>query len=142
MPTSIFVQALLTFAVIVCLFALWKGGRAERTAGVLILVNTALFLAEGFLPPAFSGVAFLLADVIAAFGLLAVTLRYGNLWLGGAMLLYAVQFSLHAYYFVADKPTNDLFHARVNNLNFLGIVLCLGLGVIAHLRRPAAAVRA
>ena len=33
----------------------------------------------------------------------ALTIRYGRLWLGGAMLFQAAQFSLHAFYLVTDR---------------------------------------
>lgn len=139
MPTSLPAQALLAFAIATCALALWKGGTAERVAALLILVNTTIFIAKPLLPASMVGVTFLMADAITAFGMLALTLRYGSLWLGGAMLLYAAQFALHAYYFVTERPANDMFHATVNNLNFLGILLCLALGIATAVRRRAAA---
>jgi len=138
MPTSLPAQALLAFAIATCALALWKGGTAERVAALLILVNTTIFIAKPLLPASLVGVTFLMADAMTAFGMLALTLRYGSLWLGGAMLLYAAQFALHAYYFVTERPA-DLFKATVNNLNFLGILLCLALGIATAVRRRAAA---
>ena len=45
-----------------------------------------------------------------------LVVRYASLWLGVTMMLQAVQFSLHAYYLVMERP-HDLLHAWVNNLN-------------------------
>ena len=45
---------------------------------------------------------------VLALGLLAVTLRYGSLWLGGAMLFYAAQFTLHSVYLVAGRSNKEI----------------------------------
>ena len=58
----------------------------------------------------------LAGDLVCAVTLLMLVVRYASLWLGAAMLLQAVQFSLHAYYLVTDRP-HDLIHAWVNNLD-------------------------
>ena len=141
MPTSLLAQALLAFAIATCALALWKGGAPERIAALLILVNTTIFSAQPLLPASMVSVTFLMADAMTAFGMLALTLFYGNLWLGGAMLLYAAQFALHAFYFVNERHA-DLFKATVNNLNFLGILLCLALGIATAMRRRATATSA
>ena len=69
-----------------------------------------------------------------AVGLLVIAVRYASFWLGGAMLLYAAQFSLHAFYMVMSRSV-DLLHMRINNLNFLGISVCLAVGTIVGWRR-------
>lgn len=143
MPTSPIVLALNAFALATCLFAILKGGAAERLATGLIVVNIVLWaMGEQFLSASLAGVALLADDALTAIGLLLITLRYGTPWLGGAMLLYAAQFSLHAYYFVLEKPPTDRFHIIVNNLDFLGILLCLAFGTFSAMGRRARLARA
>ena len=54
---------------------------------------------------------------------------------------YAAQFSLHSFYFVTERP-HDRFHSIANNLDFLGISICLaagtGLAWLARTRRSRA----
>ena len=123
-----------------CGFALLKGGPAERAGGGVILANLVLlWLANLVNPTASSGVFGLVVDGLTAAGLLLIALRYGSLWLGGAMLLYGAQFTLHSFYFVMERPKDNL-HAIINNLNFLGIIFCLIFGsLLAWSRRGRAA---
>ncbi|HEY2356048.1 MAG TPA: hypothetical protein VGH86_01255, partial [Phenylobacterium sp.] len=125
-----------------CLFSLWKGGPPERIGGAVVLATLLLtILATTFLPVGIQPIAELVIDGLAALALLAVVLIYGSLWLGGAMLIYAAQFTLYAYYFVTERP-NDRFHAIVNNADFVGITLCLLIGTAVawrgRVRRAAA----
>ncbi len=112
----------------VCLLAFWKGGPTERIGAGLILAN--LFF-DLFVSPKLPGelrpTLRLVLDALTASGLLALAMWYASLWLGAAMLLFATQFTLHSYYFVTNRHP-DYFHALVNNLNFLGIILCLATG--------------
>ena len=57
-----------------------------------------------------------------------------SLWLGGVMLLYALQFSSHAFYIVTERAS-DRLHAIINNLDFTGVVVCLVSGTIVAWRR-------
>jgi hypothetical protein len=118
-----------------CLFSLWKGGTPERIGGAVVLANTAVVLFIGlFVASGSRAVPELVVDGLTAMGLLAVVLIYGSLWLGGAMLLYAVQFTLHAFYFVTERAP-DRLHAVLNNLDFSGIILCLVVGTAVVWRR-------
>ncbi|WP_233282174.1 hypothetical protein [Caulobacter vibrioides] len=69
-------------------------------------------------------------------GLLLLALRHATAWLGLSVLLQGVQFSLHAYYLVADKLYDKLY-ATVNNLVTLGVLCCLLVGVALAARRAA-----
>lgn len=130
MPESPIVQFFYLLGLGTCLFALWKGGSAERYgAGLILVVVVLVKVAGAILPLSTEPIIRLVGDALTAMGLLAIVLRYGSLWLGGAMLLYAAQFTLHSYYFVTNKP-NDLFHAVANNLDFLGIFVCLAVGTL------------
>lgn len=141
MPTSPYVIALTILTLGICVFALLKGGQAERYGAALILVN-ALVSSVGDLlfPKADLAVFWLIGDGLTAFGLLIVAVIYASFWLGGVMILYAVLFALHAFYFVTNKPV-DLFHAQVNNADFLAISICLAVGTIIAWRRRAAAAQ-
>jgi hypothetical protein len=110
------------------LFGLWKGGPPERMGvsvifGIVILQRIVVALTA---PSLFTTVQ-LVGDALTAMGLLAIAVAYGSLWIGAAMLLYAAQFTLHSFYFVTERAT-DRFHVIVNNLNFIGVILCLALG--------------
>ena len=111
-----------------CGFALLKGGTAERGGGILVLANLVLLgCADLIQRSASAGVFGLVVDGMTALGLLGITLRFGSLWLGAAMLLYAAQFSLHAFYFVTERPLDNL-HAIINNIIFVGVMWSLVFG--------------
>ncbi len=116
-------------------FALWKGDAAERVGGGLNLAAGlfAMFL-HPLLDPDIQPVAQMGVDAALAAGFLFLAIRFASLWLGAAMLLQAVQFSLHAYYMVGDLK-HDLLFARVNNIDTLGIVIALVGGTAVSWRR-------
>src|SRR5476651_1475042 len=98
MPASSLLIILTGLALAACAFSFWKGGSPERVgAGVVLATLILTILATTFLPIGGQPIGELVIDGLAALGLLAVVLIYGSLWLGGAMLLYAAQFSLYAY---------------------------------------------
>ena len=125
----------------ICLFALWKGGMPERLggsliAGIILLTRVVTVLAPDSALP----VIRLTSDGLTAVGLLAVALAYGSLWIGGAMMLYAAQFTLYSYYFVTARPP-DRFQAVVNNIDFFAIHLCLIIGTLVAWRRRVVTTR-
>ena len=141
MPTSPIVQLLMVFALSGVLFALWKGGVAERLAACVVAANLALgVLVVEILTP-FQDTLRFASDGLTAAALLAVTLRYGAPWMGAVMLCYAVQFSLHAYYMVTGRQQTDYLHAVINNINFSAIIWCLVIGTAVAWRRRSRAVR-
>jgi hypothetical protein len=148
MSYVLLLQAYYAIALAVCLLALWKGGPPERFGAGLILaivilqrvISFILAPSIGHFPPV-DPVIRLIGDGVTAVGLLGISLRYASLWLGGAMLLYAAQFTLHSYYFVTHRP-NDNFHAAVNNIDFVGIILCLAIGTAVSWRRRVVADKA
>ncbi len=85
--------------------------------------------------------AILIGDGLLALGFLALTLRFAKVWLGIAMLLQAIQFALHAYYYVVERKLDMLF-AIVNNLVSWGLIACILGGVIAHWMHEARRRRA
>jgi hypothetical protein len=129
------VLALMALTALICAFAWWKGGQPERIATAIIIINVGLSFAGVLFIPGYTGIGSLILDAATAFGFLALTLRYGFPWMGVAMLIFSLQFALHAFYFVMNRPPQDLLHATVNNLNFLGFLTCLGYGAIDAIRR-------
>ena len=141
MPTSPIVQLLMAFAVSGVLFAWWKGGAPERMAAGVVAANMALGVAVAELLAPFQDMLGFVADGLTAFALLALTLRYGAPWMGVMMLLYAAQFSLHAYYMVTGREPADYLHAVINNINFSAVVWCLIVGTAVAWRRRGRALQ-
>jgi len=141
MPTSLIVWIFSLIGLGVCLLSLWKGQASERLGAWCILANLLVtILATTLLSPDMRPIGQLVIDAATALGLLFVVLRFGSLWLGAVMLLYAAQFTLHSFYFVTSRPTDNL-HAAVNNIDFLAVIVCLAAGTLIsiHRQRRAAA---
>jgi hypothetical protein len=116
-------------------FALWKGGVAERMASCVVIANVLAGMATNWFASDLEGPIRLCNDGLAAFALLAITIRFGDLWMGGVMLFYAAQFSLHSYYLVTDRADSDYLHAVINNIDWSGIIWCLIIGTALAWRR-------
>lgn len=115
---------------------LW-GGLPERLGGALNLgLAGADTLARVFIPADRLPTSLLAVDGALALCFLVLALRFGRLWLGGALLFQAAQFSLHAYYLVTGRPF-DMLHAVANNLDTYGVAACIALGALTA-RRTAA----
>lgn len=128
------------FSVLGALFAIWKGSAAERTAAVIVIANALLGEASHWLVPSSEGLVRLINDGVTAMALLAVTVRYGALWMGGVMLFFAAQFTLHSFYLVTERP-NDKLHAVINNIDWASVTICLILGAAVAWRRRAVSSR-
>jgi hypothetical protein len=116
-------------------FALWKGGPAERIGASLnLLCAIATELAHMIWVPEDAVLPLLMIDFALAFGFLMLAVRFASIWLGAAMILQAVQFSLHAWYMITERA-HDLFYFRVNNLDTVGITLMLVIGTVLSWRR-------
>ena len=124
---------LLTFGI--CLLAWTKGGAAERQGALLVLAISVLTALAVLLPTEdLRRPCYLILDGLLGLGLLRLALRHTSAWLGLAMLLQAAQFSLHAYYLVADKRYGALY-ATVNNVVTFGVLACLLTGTLLAWRR-------
>jgi hypothetical protein len=117
-----------------CLFAFWKGGPGERAAGAAVAINLLIGQAGHYLTPHLGDQFRVANDGLTALLLLVITLRTAAPWMGAVMLFYAVQFSMHSYYLVTERKGGDYLHALINNLDFIGINLCLVAGVAAAWR--------
>ena len=129
---------LLVFVLLTCLFAFVKGGPTERIGAAVILAN----LLAGVVNEATlqDQLVTLAIDGLTALALLGVAVRYANFWLGAVMLLYAVQFGLHAFYAVQERPRDSL-HLIINNVDFVAVSLCLTIGTVLAWRRRRAALQ-
>jgi hypothetical protein len=130
------------FSVLGALFALSKGGTAERAAAVVVIANVIIGDSCRWLAPGAEDVIRLVNDGLTAMVLLGVTVRYAALWMGGVMLFFAAQFSLHAYYLVMERPSSDYLHALINNIDFSGIIWCLIIGTVVAWRARLRQARA
>lgn len=133
-PLYIFI-ALMVFSLVGVLFAFWKGAVAERTAALVVMGNMAISIAVNWASPDLAATVVFASDGLSALILLIVTVRYGAPWMGGVMLFYAAQFSLHSFYLVTARPNTDYLHALINNINFAGISWCLIIGTAVTARR-------
>jgi hypothetical protein len=138
-----FIGPLLDLAFVVgALFALWKGGVAERSAAVVVIVNVIIGEAGKWLGHDSDSVVRLVNDGLAAIVLLGITIRFGALWMGGMMLFFAAQFSLHSFYLVTERATTDNTHALINNVDWSAISWCLIIGTAVAWRRRIRTARA
>ena len=134
-PTVFFALTIDALTIAACLFAWWKGESAERWGGTINLIAaTGAVIARLVLHAEIRDVTVLIADGVLAFGLLFLGVRYASLWIGAAMLLQAVQFLLHTYYFVLEVAHDRLF-SLVNNLVSLGVILCICGGTMLTWQR-------
>ena len=123
----------------VVVFAWRRGGAPERIAASALLAAAVLVESiHAWMPKPGQSAALLVVDGMLAFAFLLAALRYVRPWLGIAMVLEGVQFSLHAYFFVVEKPHN-YFYSLVNNLVTIGVLLCLVTGSFQAWRQRGAA---
>jgi hypothetical protein len=137
MPTSPIVQLLIAFAAASIAFAFWKGGRAERLAAGVVAANLATGLLMDAAAAAHRDELGFVSDGATAVALLLITLRYASPWMGGVMLLYAAQFSLHAWYLATGRPQTEYLHAVINNVIFTAVIASLVVGTAFAWRRRA-----
>jgi hypothetical protein len=122
----------------VCALALAKGAPSERFGAIIVLVTTLGVELVHLLAPRNNQSLMLLGiDGLVAAGFLIIALRYASLWLSGAMLFQAVQFSLHAYYLVTQQPL-DRNYKTINNIDTAGVLLCILIGTLVSWRRRSA----
>jgi len=135
MPGALIVQLLYLWTFLACAFAVWKGGPAERIgAGVIFCATVAPPALHAIAPADLIPLIDLTADGLVGVAFLLLALRYGSVWLGVTMLLFAAQFALHSFYAVTQRPA-DLLHAEINNAVFVGVSLSLTAGAALAWRR-------
>lgn len=139
MPESLPTQIGWLVTLAVAGFAWWKGGHPERLGAILMVAaGVAVPIAHRALSASGASIALLTIDAGMAVGFLSLAIRYASLWLGAAMLLQAMQFSLHAFYIVMERA-HDRLYSVVNNLDTIGILVCILTGTLIAWRRKARA---
>ncbi len=123
--------------VLVTALALWKGAMAERIGAAANLIAALGVATIHMLWSSTNAIPLLVADAGLAMIFLGLAVRYASVWLGGAMLLQAVQFSLHAFYMVAERP-HDRLYFRINNVDTLLVLAALAFGAVQSWRRRIA----
>jgi len=108
----------------VAAFAGWKGDGAVRWAALVQLCTSVDGLLASTLGGDWNQTLELGAGLVSAAIYLLLAVRFANLWIGGAMLLQAAEFSLASFYLVTDRPLDHL-HAWINNTCEWGIVLSI-----------------
>jgi hypothetical protein len=141
MHMSAFMIFPLAVMVTVCALALARGGPPERLGAVIVLgTMVGVELIHMLAPQDMRSVLLLGIDGLIAGGFLLIALRYTSLWLGGAMLLQAVQFSLHAYYLVTQQRL-DHNYKTINNIDSFGVLLFILVGTVLSWRKRAQAAK-
>ncbi|WP_244906776.1 hypothetical protein [Caulobacter flavus] len=106
----------------------------------VLLGALAVMITHKLAPEGVQSVVLLVIDAALAVAFLLLAMRFVSQWLGVAMLLQAVQFSLHAYYLVVEKP-HDYLYRSVNNINTIGVLLAVLVGTLLAWRRNARAAK-
>ncbi|WP_421736671.1 hypothetical protein [Caulobacter sp.] len=119
----------------VCAFGWIKGGAPERWGVAIVLSGSAYaLLAHMVTPLSLQPLLLLAGEGAMGLAFLMLALRYASPWLGGAMLFQAIQFSLHAYYLVGELK-RDRTYALVNNIDTLGVLVCILVGAVLAWRK-------
>lgn len=125
---------------LVGVFAWWKGGPAEKICGVANAVVALLYIVVQALIAAGAQlqIVFLLIDCGLAVVFLALAVRYASLFLGAAMILQAAQFSLHAYYMVAERHLDSVYLLANNVISWL-VLACIVIATLFTWQKRRAA---
>jgi len=124
----------------VAAFAGWKGDGAVRWAALVQLCTSVDGLLASTLGGDWNQTLELGAGLVSAAIYLLLAVRFANLWIGGAMLLQAAEFSLASFYLVTDRPLDHL-HAWINNTCEWGIVLSILIGAVLSINRRKTVAR-
>ncbi|HEY5410626.1 MAG TPA: hypothetical protein VIJ94_07855 [Caulobacteraceae bacterium] len=126
---------------VTCLFAWFKGDRAERLGAALYgLAVLGTLGVEIITRQATPVTAELFFDTAVAVGFLVLAIRYNNLWLGAAMMVKGLQLAVHATRLTDGE---DAMAGGVNlyaaSLNLISLIICLILagGTFATMRQRA-----
>ena len=129
--------------VLVCGYALWRGGAPERAAaGLVALVMSGSTAAQAVVGHA-TVWPVILADVLISAGLLALAIRYERPWMLIAIALAAGLLLVHSLLLEDGAAITPLYRALVNGFNVaLLATLAAGTTLAARARRrmlPASA---
>lgn len=111
----------------VCLFAVIKGAAPERSAAIWVMMTwLSTIVAETFFGRQDIPLIVLCADGVLATALLFISIQYASLWLGGAMLVQASAFALHAWFLTEEPTDRNIYLLAVSLLSYTVLVLLMG----------------
>ena len=116
-------------------FCVLKGGPAERIGASFVLAAYILAdIAFAFAHPHLPIVVEFAIDFGLAISLLAVALRYTNLWLGGAMLVQSFNLCFESIWLDGDGTSSSATDVVTNCLS-AAMMTCIFAGAIASWRK-------
>ena len=128
MYQSIESQVLLGVIVFSAVFAWWKGGSPERVGALFNgVIAIGITILQATTKEALGTVPILIADGVLAMGFLILALRYATLWLGAAMLLQGMAFSMHSALQLGVLEPGLGYYAAMNIMS-LGVLLSIIVG--------------
>lgn len=121
-------QILLGIIVLSAVFAWWKGGRPERVGALFNgVVAIGVTILQALLHESLGTLPILIADGVLAVGFLILAIRYASLWLGAAMLLQGMGFTMHSALLLGVVKPDYAYYAAMNVMS-LGVLLSIILG--------------
>lgn len=122
-------QILLGLVIVSVAFAWWKGGAPERIGalfnGVICLAVPMVQLA---MHESMHTLPILVADGVLAMGFLILAIRYATLWLGAAMILQAIGFTMHSALMLGVIQHPEYFYYAAMNAMSAGVLLSIIVG--------------
>lgn len=133
-------QIVLGLVVLSAAFAWWKGGPPERVGALFNgVICVGVTLVQALIHESLDTLPILIADGVLAIGFLILAIRYTSLWLGAAMLLQGMGFTMHSLLLLGVVQPGYGYYAAMNVMS-LGVLLSIIVGT-AHawaVRRSAA----
>lgn len=123
---------------IVCAYALWRGGPCERSAGWLVLaVQVVQLVVQMFARSSVWPVVW--ADLVMSAGMLALSVRYRAAWTLVAIALASGLLIVHSLLLEDGATTTPLYDGLVNGFN-LALLATLVTAVVFSARRRRTAM--
>lgn len=121
-------QILLGLVIFSVAFAWWKGGAPERLGALLNgVICLSVPMIQSMTHESLHTLPILVADGALAVGFLILAIRYASLWLGAAMLLQAIAFSMHSALLLEVIEPGLAYYAAMNAMSF-GVLLSIIVG--------------
>lgn len=132
-------QSVLGVIILSAAFAWWKGDRPERLGALFNgVVAIGVTILQAFTGDALGTLPILIADGVLAMGFLLLALRYATLWLGAAMLLQGLAFSMHSALILEVVAPTYGYYAAMNAMS-MGVIFSIIVGTAqAWVRRVQA----
>lgn len=121
-------QVVLGLVLLSVVFAWWKGGAPERVGALFNgVICIGVTLAQVFLHESLHTLPILIADGVLAMGFLVLAIRYASLWLGSAMLLQGMSFTMHSALLMEVVEPGYAYYSAMNAMS-LGVLFSIILG--------------